>query len=341
MKIIQRLLFFLFTIHQGVFGSFTATIHSNQSEMNVKTALTITIYLSHPETHSYSIEQVRQNILRGHNNDSPFQIIDEEIKPPKKENENIIEEIEITLEAWSPGNHYLALRGPIFVEKKTGKSIQILSNIVSVTVQSPKEQEEDLSLLFNLMPIEERPLIEISPDNEQSLLENKKQKEKASNENKKLLEKRKFPLKLFLLFLFLIPSAFIGYKFFSKYLQSIFKEEKEKQNPKERALLSLYELEKQSFPDKGMIEEFYISLSRIVRFYIEDQYKIDAPEFTTEEFLEEVKEHPEFKVETQELLKNFLISSDLVKFAHIASSSKECNNALQSAKIFIGERLNN
>ncbi len=86
-------------------------------------------------------------------------------------------------------------------------------------------------------------------------------------------------------------------------------------SPIERAMSELERLLRRRLPEKGLFKDFYVELTMVVRRYIERSHSVRAPEQTTEEFLAAASVHPEFTPETLALLKNFLESADLVKFA--------------------------
>jgi len=82
----------------------------------------------------------------------------------------------------------------------------------------------------------------------------------------------------------------------------------------------------------------YCSLvSDVVRTYLEERFDLDAPDRTTEEFLEEMRStailHPDHKA----LLEEFLSRCDLVKFARFEPTQDELKALLDSALRFIDE----
>lgn len=67
--------------------------------------------------------------------------------------------------------------------------------------------------------------------------------------------------------------------------------------------------------ERGEVDRFYTRLSDIVRQYLEGQFRLRAPERTTEEFLQEITHEPRLSAPQRSLLGEFLQESDLVKFA--------------------------
>ncbi|MFQ5965143.1 MAG: hypothetical protein ACE5KZ_12790 [Candidatus Scalinduaceae bacterium] len=85
------------------------------------------------------------------------------------------------------------------------------------------------------------------------------------------------------------------------------------------------------------IKEYYYRLSNIVRHYIENRFRLMAPERTTEEFLTEMAITDKLEVKHKELISNFLEHCDLVKFAGYGPDSQEIENAYNSAKKLVDE----
>ena len=64
---------------------------------------------------------------------------------------------------------------------------------------------------------------------------------------------------------------------------------------------------------------------------------VKAPEMTTDEFLVHVKTLSVLNDAQKEFLKEFLIASDMVKFARYGSTAIEMTNALNAAKRLVQE----
>lgn len=88
---------------------------------------------------------------------------------------------------------------------------------------------------------------------------------------------------------------------------------------------------------KGLIKEYYYRLSDIVRHYIENRFKLMAPERTTEEFLAEMTITDKLSGMHKELVGNFLEHCDMVKFAAYGPDSREIENSFDSAKKLVDE----
>lgn len=85
--------------------------------------------------------------------------------------------------------------------------------------------------------------------------------------------------------------------------------------PAEIALEKLESLRLKNYLQQGMFKAYYIELSDILRHYLEDRFNFRAPEMTTEEFLESVKNATFLQGGHKQMLRDFLNGCDLVKFA--------------------------
>lgn len=101
------------------------------------------------------------------------------------------------------------------------------------------------------------------------------------------------------------------------------------------ALHRLRELQQRDLPGAGRIDAYYVDLSSILRYYIEDRFFIHAPEQTTPEVLDAAARHGVFSSEQQQFLAEFLHQCDRVKFARLQPGLDEINNHFKAVKHFI------
>ena len=106
--------------------------------------------------------------------------------------------------------------------------------------------------------------------------------------------------------------------------------------PHETALEELQAL-KAAFLQSGDIKSYYVGISDSVRRYIERAFSLRAPEMTTEEFLESLKSSASLSQEQKSLLRDFMGSCDLVKFAKYSATKDEAGLVITSAAKFIEE----
>ena len=104
----------------------------------------------------------------------------------------------------------------------------------------------------------------------------------------------------------------------------------------DQAIAKLAELEARGLPAAAQADAWYVTLSDIVRRYLEDRYRLRAPELTTEEFLREAQRSREL-TEHRALLSAFLAECDRVKFAGYRPEQTESSASLAVARRFVEE----
>jgi len=87
--------------------------------------------------------------------------------------------------------------------------------------------------------------------------------------------------------------------------------------------------------EAGRIKEFYERISGILRHYIEDRFDLRAPERTTEEFLGELQRTSVLAASDKDVLGEFLMHCDLVKFAKHAPTTEQIQRTFDLVKNFI------
>ncbi|HXJ37525.1 MAG TPA: hypothetical protein VMS22_26150 [Candidatus Eisenbacteria bacterium] len=103
------------------------------------------------------------------------------------------------------------------------------------------------------------------------------------------------------------------------------------------AVAALDALRARALVEKGALKEFYSALSDIVRRYLEDRFGVRAPEMTTEEFLLATSRDGRLAAAHRRLLGDFLVESDLVKFARHVPTIADSERAFTAARRFIDE----
>jgi len=107
--------------------------------------------------------------------------------------------------------------------------------------------------------------------------------------------------------------------------------------PWEIAYAQFDELAGSSLLREGQFKEYYSRLSGIVRYYFENQFKIRAPEMTTEEFLWSLERSGVLTVDQKNTLKEFMNSCDIVKFAKHIPRTEEAEGSFQLARQLVEE----
>lgn len=111
--------------------------------------------------------------------------------------------------------------------------------------------------------------------------------------------------------------------------------EPRRQTPEEIAHAALALLLAENLPARGLVKEFYLRLTGIVRHYVEDTTGIRAPEQTTEEFLRDIRAGAVFPPDRSVRLADFLESADLVKYAGQVPVPAQIDQAVARAHEFV------
>jgi len=111
--------------------------------------------------------------------------------------------------------------------------------------------------------------------------------------------------------------------------------EPRRQTAEEIAHAALALLLAENLPGRGLVKEFYLRLTGIVRQYVEDTTGIRAPEQTTEEFLRDMRSHAAFPPERSARLAEFLEAADLVKYAGQQPEEGQIDQAVVRAHEFV------
>lgn len=148
-----------------------------------------------------------------------------------------------------------------------------------------------------------------------------------------------FPIKIpwyvwVILTLIVLAAGIAFFLFKRKKTQSIFVPPRPAH---EIAYEALDALKQKEYLRRREFKLYYIELSDIVRRYLENRFNLRAPEMTTEEFLNSVKDNKALMLEHKSLLRDFLFASDLVKFAKYEPAEKEANQSFESAKKLIDQ----
>lgn len=111
--------------------------------------------------------------------------------------------------------------------------------------------------------------------------------------------------------------------------------------PEEVALAALEALIQKGYPASAQFKEYFFELSMILRQYLESRFQIPVTEKTTEEFLVEMAESQNLKDAQKKTLQQFLMQSDLIKFAKQETSVKECDESEKIVRKMIQETTRN
>lgn len=102
------------------------------------------------------------------------------------------------------------------------------------------------------------------------------------------------------------------------------------------ALENLEKLRLKQLWQNNFVKEFYTELTEILRIYTEKGLHINAVEMTSDEFIEAV-EHSAIENKSQllEILRNVLLTADLVKFAKAMPLADQHDRCFKEVKLFV------
>lgn len=109
--------------------------------------------------------------------------------------------------------------------------------------------------------------------------------------------------------------------------------------PWEVAYQRLRALDERHLPEAGKYDPFYVDLSSILRYYIEDRFRVRAPEQTTQEFLSATSAGGSLTPPHQQILGGFLRHCDRVKFAQYVPTVEEMEQSFTTVLQFVDETV--
>lgn len=237
------------------------------------------------------------------------------------------EVVTLTLEPWRSGEALIRFL-PVRLISDIGPPIELYSSVFSVSVNSLPPTEEQVSP-SPLLPLRDRPVLALNEGNRQRLEQDEEHRQVVLDAADASSRHRRYLLWLMVI---LVASGLVVILARRVRWQP---PEPPPRDPRAVALLALEELVAKGLPEKCIFDLFYVELTAIVRRFVEDCYKIRAPEQTTEEFLSEASRHPAFDAKTKSSLREFLSLADLVKFARHHPTLEQCIETLDAARLFV------
>jgi len=111
--------------------------------------------------------------------------------------------------------------------------------------------------------------------------------------------------------------------------------------PDEIAFRELERIEGLGLLEKSKIKEYYYLVSLALRTYLENRFFLNAPEQTTEEFLESVVNSDKLEGKHINILKEYLNHCDLVKYAKFDPGKAQAKALVDTTRRFIDETAKN
>lgn len=305
------------------------------SSLSIDDVLKAEVTLTYPKQFHPDLHKLKQNLMKFSGLGAPpFLISSEKIDPPELMQDKKKQKVTFTLEPQLPGDHYLTFLDVVFLpnDPKGGKKIVIISDLFPFTISMPARAIAVQDLIAPLMPLTKQQPIAMSDENKK-LLTGSSVEANEAQKNRLLLTQKAFPWEIIVFF-------FVGGLVFLLSLGSTSKKDKHEsllktRNVKASAIHALNDIKSKQLIEKAAYDEFFVQLSREVREYIEEKYHLRAPTSTTQEFLRDVANNPQFDEQKRNLLMQFLEKSDYVKFAHYKPTKEECQQAEQAAREFI------
>lgn len=315
-------------------GGFSVKVVISSTTLPVDEKLDITIRLHYPDTHTVDLDKIRTNLLKYVGlSEPPFALTSEKVEALQDGGLKVSFQLEPLLD----GIHFLSFYDIVFPPNnpKTNTTAVIISEIFKIETSLPSIDKNFRSLAYPLLSLTKRFPITLSQENRKNLLNNPQLQAIEADRNEAIFKQKTLPwpeLSGAFLFLFILLIA----RMQPKRKPDLKKEMRKRAlTAKRKAINALTTLEEEKLPQKNEFEQFYMSLTDTVRKYIEENYQEPATTKTTEIFLKMMAASPKFDDETKNLLKDFLNSSDRVKFAKHEPTLEECLEAQQMAKQFI------
>jgi len=146
--------------------------------------------------------------------------------------------------------------------------------------------------------------------------------------------KEGFPVWPLVILVLLALAAFLVFIYFKKRRHVDEKPLEPPRPPEEIFTEKLNLLLEKRLVEKGMVKEYYIELSDIIRGYIEARFRVFALDRTTWELYQEMRSKKLQRAHVDKI-RDFLEDCDLVKFAKYIPTQKEAEEAYNKAKEII------
>jgi hypothetical protein len=313
-------------------GGFKVTIETKESSVSLNDVVTINLTLNYPTDYHPNLNMIKANLLVNEGFETPpFKLLNETISPPKSKGETLEQKMTYVLDPQIPGTHFLTFYNITFQPNEAAKNkpVDIISNVMTIQVHKAPSLTSLDEVPAPLMRLNLNPPVTLSEQNRLQYLDNSDRKEQERLRNVAIIQSKMIPWdKLSGVMAFILLIIVMQYVKKQKPLALFFKKD-----PQQIALKALDHLKTQDLPSQDRYDEFYSCLTEIVRHFIEDRYRIKATTQTTQEFLN--NSLAAFDSPSQELLSNFLQSSDRVKFSRYAPTFEECQTAEETAQQFI------
>jgi hypothetical protein len=301
--------------------------------VNEKTFITFSV--THPAKYSLEQDDLLTSLLfmNGRNESRLFSIGKTSLTSTSS-GEQALSIFSCELEAWVEGIYPITFQ-KIKLTSPKAPAIIVVSDVISLTVTPPLASERESLIPGKLLSLTAPPALQVDKALKSELENRQKEKNGEASRNLQLFNKRSFPWLVLLLSVSLCLFLWIFRRPLSRVYQYLLRKKLQHKDPRHKALHALEALSLENLSSNGLFHDFYVKLTQIVRIFLEEQYKLKAPEQTSEEFLLEIQKSETFSELTNQKLEDFLFHADLVKFARLHPDASDGENALESAKTFV------
>lgn len=322
-------------------GGFSVKASFSSETISLQDQLNIQLVVKYPSGYHLNTGALRGHLLQNDTpGDPPFELANEKILPSRIMSNGIVQqEIVYTLNPKLVGKYSLTFLGMPFnsSDPKTKPTVEIVSPIMPVTIIKPHVAPSFHPEPANLLGLAPVLPVTMSAANKKMLIDSPEILQEEAERNQSIFAERSTPW--YLLFLaFVVVISYFGLRHLFEYLLELqHTPEKMRKAAQTKALKTIDAILKENLPQQNLFDDYYVKLTDTVRHYIENTYRLNAPASTTQEFLQNISTNAVFNQNSKNLLANFLVASDLVKFGKHTPSPLECDNAAKAAKQFIYE----
>lgn len=304
----------------------------NASRLSLSQHLVVSLELVYPKTHRVDVSKLKENLLKGH---FSALSISEDIQETLLEQGSVQRHhITFFLKAWHPGKYFISFLEVSFYPKTANQEVLMaFCDVLDVFFENPPEKDRDIGALqVNLVPLKSVQSLSVSSEHHKELID-QLGKSMESHSGETFFKQTTQYYWWLLVGIVVVLLTFLSKKYLFFHKNPPIKEVQI--DPKKQAQEKLEALHKKDYPSQGHYELFYMEVTQVVRTFIEQKYGIQAIESTTEEFLQHVLHLHLFCPQTRTLLSDFLQTADLVKFAKLNPSLRDCQKTFELAQRFV------
>lgn len=318
---------------QGFSAEFT--LPSKQRPLNKKFAIELS--LKYPENYELDEDLLLDNLLQGVNLlANHFDLVEVETEKPKSiGSHQLAQKVHFWLEPLVPGNYLLNFfLIPFKPREETEQRVNLVGSIYPLEVLPAAPTINDQELISqDLLPFSQYPLLTVAQ-------ENRMKANDLPELNLQALKNKQLPSTWKLALGAIIIVMLLNVRHIKTFIILMMDRWKTMRDPKETALQALEKLNREKNSSKAGTQDiywnqYYISLSEILRDFIQQKFQLPIKHVTTSEFLEVISKESKFNNLHRMLLAEFFKNADLVKFAQYQVNTRDCETAGIAARQFI------